>query len=134
MSMTLAAPTQPLSGASTRTNFKRIAWTRYRAAKPGIPAEGRSIQLQTFVDANGPRRRRINMKATVTEVSVSDLMDDIRSIIQITYPSDMLEFAEAFSKHLEYALSNSHCTTIVSGLKDSGGTCRGGIVISFGPR
>ena len=46
----------------------------------------------------------------------------------------MLEFAEAFSKQLEYALSNSHCTTIVSGLKDFGGTYRGEVVISFGPR
>jgi hypothetical protein len=62
------------------------------------------------------------------------LMDEIRSITQITYSSDVFEFAEAFSKHLEYALSNSHCTTIVSGLKDSGGTYRGEIVISFGPR
>jgi hypothetical protein len=131
---TQAAPTQPLRGTSTRTNFERIAWTRYRAAKPGIPAEGRSIQLQTFVDANGPRRRSINIKGTVTEMSVSDLMDEIRSITQITYSSDVFEFAEAFSKHLEYGLSNSHCTTIVSGLKDSGGTYRGEIVIPFGPR
>ena len=74
------------------------------------------------------------MKGTVTEMSVSDLMDEIRSIIQFTYSSDTFEFVEAFSKHLEYALSNSHCTAIVSGLKDSGGTCRGEIVISFGPR
>ena len=131
---TQAAPAEPLRGTSTRTNFKRIAWTRYRAAKPGIPAEGRSIHLQTFVDANGPRRRSINMKGTVTEMSVSDLMDEIRSIIQITYPSDRLEFAKALSMHLEYALSNSHCVTIVCGLKDSGGTYRGEIVISFGPR
>lgn len=131
---TQAAPTQPLRGTSTRTNFKRIAWTRYRAAKRGVPAEGRSIHLQTFVDANGPRRRSINMEGTVTEVSVSDLMDEIRSITQITYSSDMLEFAEAFSKHLGYALSNSHCTTIVSGLKDAEGTYRGELVISLGPR
>ena len=74
------------------------------------------------------------MEGTVTETSVFDLMDEIRSITRINYPSDMLEFGEAFSKELEYALSNSHCTTIVSGLKDSGGTCRGEIVISFGPR
>ena len=131
---TQAAPTQPLGGTSTRTNFERIAWTRYRAAKPGIPAEGRSIQLQTFVDANGPRRRSISMEGTVTEISVFDLMDEIRSIIRITYRSEMFEFAEALSKDLEYALSNSHCTTIVSGLKDSGGTYRGELVISFGPR
>ena len=131
---TEAAPAQPLGGTFAHTNFKRIAWTRYRAAKPGIPAEGRSIHLQTFVDANGPRRRSINMKGTVTELSVFDLMDEIRSIIRITYSSDRFEFAEAFSKHLEYALSKSHCTTIGSGLKDSGGTYRGEIVISFGPR
>ncbi len=131
---TQAAPAQSLRGTSTRTNFKRIAWTRYRAAKPGIPAEGRSIQLQTFVDANGPRRRSINIKGVVMEMSVSDLMDEIRFITQITYSSDMFEFAETFSKHLEYALSNSHRTTIVSGLKDSGGTYRGEIAISFGPR
>jgi hypothetical protein len=135
LDLTQAAPTQPLRGTSIRTNCKRIAWTRIRrSAKPGIPAEGRSIHLQTFFDANGPRRRSINMKGTVTEMSVSDLMDEIRSITQITYSSDMFEFAEALSTHLEYALSNSHCTTIVSGLKDSGGTYRGEIVISFGPR
>ena len=130
---TQAAPTQPLRGISTRTDFKRIAWTRYRVAKPGVPAEGRSIHLQTFVDANGPKRRGINMVGTVTEISVSDLMDEIRVIIRISYPSDMFEFSEALSKNLEHALSNSHCTTIVSGLKDSGGTYRGEIVISFGP-
>jgi hypothetical protein len=131
---TQAAPTQPLRGTSTRTEFKRIAWTRYRAAKPGIPAEGRSIRLQTFVDVNAPRRRSINMVGTVTETSVSDLMDDIRSIIQSTYPSDMFEFAEALSMQLEYALSKSHCTTIVSALTDSKGAYRGDLVISFGPR
>jgi hypothetical protein len=130
---TQAAPTQPLRGTSTRTNFKRIPWTRYRAAKPGFPAEGRSVQLQTYVDANGPKRRSIILLGTVTEISGSDLMDDIRSIIQITYPSDMFEFAEALSNHLEYALSNSHCTTIVSELTNSEGTHRGEIVVSFGP-
>ena len=132
--MIMTSPTQPLQGNPTRTIFKRVAWKRYRAAKQGVPAEGRSIHLQTFVDANGPKRRGINMEGTVTEMSVSDLMDEIRSITQITYPSDMLELDETFSKHLEYALSNSHCTTIVNGLKDSGGTCRGVIAISFGPR
>ena len=131
---TQAALIQPLRGTSTRPVFKRIAWSRYRAAIPGIPAEGRSVHLQTFVDANGPKRRGINMEGTVTEVPISDLMDEIRSIIRIAYSPDILEFAEAFSKQLEYALSNSHCTTIVSGLKDSRGTCRGEIVISFGPR
>ena len=135
LDLTQAAPAEPLGGSSTRTNSKRIAWTRIRrSAKPGFPAEGRSIHLQTFVDARGPKRQSISMEGTVTEISVFDLMDEIRSIIRITYSSDMFEFAEAFSKHLEYALSNSHCTTIGSGLKDSGGTYRGEIVISFGPR
>jgi hypothetical protein len=106
-----------------------VGWS----VKPGRPAVGRSIHLQTFVEAIG-QRGSINMEGTVTETSVSDLMDEIRSITQITYSSDVFEFAEAFSKHLEYGLSNSHCTTIVSGLKDSGGTYRGEIVISFGPR
>jgi hypothetical protein len=129
-----AAPAEPLGGTSICTNFQRIAWARYRAARPGCRAEGRSIQLQTFVDANGPRRRRINRKGTVTEISGSHLMGEIRSLIQITYPSDMFEFDEDFSRHLEYALSTSHCTTIVSGLKDSGGTYRGEIVVSFGSR
>jgi hypothetical protein len=134
LDLTQGAPTQPLPGTSTRTNFKRIAWSRYRAAQPGIPAEGRSIHLQTFVHANGPKRRGITMQGAVTETSVSDVMDEIRSITEIHYPSDMLEVDEAFSKHLEYALSNSHRTTIVTGLRDSGGTYRGEIVISFGPR
>ena len=70
----------------------------------------------------------------MTGISVFDLMDEIRAIIRITYRSEMFEFAEALSKNLESALSNSHCTAIVSGLKDSGGTCRGDIVISLGPR
>jgi hypothetical protein len=132
LDLTQAAPTEPLRGTST---CKRIAWTRSRgSAKPGFPAEGRSIHLQTFVDANGPKRRSINMEGIVTETSVPDLMDEIRSITQIAYPSDMLEFDEAFSKYLESALSQSHCTTIVSGLKDSGGTYRGELVLSFGPR
>lgn len=74
------------------------------------------------------------MEGTVTEISVFDLMDEIRSIIRITYRSEMFEFAEAFSKDLEYALSNSHCTTIVSGLKNSEGADRGILAISFGPR
>lgn len=130
---TQAAPTQPLRGTSTRTIFKRITWTRYSAAKPGFPAEGRSIHLQTFVDANGPKRRSINIVGTMTETSVSDLMDEIRSITRITYPSDMFEFAEALSRRLEHGLSNSHRTTIVSGLKDSEGIYRGDLVISFGP-
>ena len=43
------------------------------------------------------------MEGTVTETSVSDPIDEIRSVIRITYPSDMFEFAEALSKHLEYA-------------------------------
>jgi hypothetical protein len=128
-------PTQAatLPGTSTRTNFKRIEWTRAGAVKPGRLAVGRSIHLQTFVESIGPRRRSINMVGTVTETSVSDLMDDIRSIIQSTYPSDMFEFAEALSMQLEYALSKSHCTTIVNALKDSEGTCHGELVISFGP-
>ena len=130
LDLTQGAPSQPLRG----TSFKRIARTRYRVTKLGVPAEGRWIHLQTFVDANGPKRRSINMVGIVTETSVSDLMDEIRSTTQITYSSDMFEFFEAFSKHLEYALSNSHCVTIVCGLKDSGGTYRGEIVISFGPR
>lgn len=131
---TQAAPAQPLRGNSTRTIFKRIAWSRYRAAKQVTPADGRSIHLQTIVDANGPKRRSINMQGTVEEISVSDLMDEIRSITRISYPSDNFELADVFSKHLEYALSNSHCTTIVSGLKDSGGTYRGELVVSLGPR
>ena len=89
---------------------------------------------QTFVDTNGPKRRSTHMVGTVTETSVFDLMDQIRSIIQINYPSDMLEFDEAFSKDLEYALSNSHRTTMVSGLKDSEGADRGFLAISFGFR
>lgn len=132
--MIMTSPTQPLRGNSTRTIFKRVAWTRYRAAKPGVPAEGRSIHLQTFVDARGPKGRNISMEGTVTEMSAFDLMDEIRSIIRITYRSEMCEFAEAFTRDLEYALSNSHCTTIVSGLNDSEGACRGVIAISFSPR
>ena len=131
---THAAPTQPLRGTFTRTNFKRIAWRRYRAAKPGCRAEGRSIHLETFVDANGPKCRSISIEGTVTEISVFDLMDEIRSIIRITYRSERFEFTEAFSKDLEYALSNSHRTTIVSGLKNSEGADRGVVAISFGPR
>lgn len=129
-------PTQaaPLPGTSTRTNFKRIEWTRARAVKPGRPAVGRSIHLQTFVEATGPKRRSTNMEGIVTETSASALMDEIRSIIQITYPSDSLECAEGLSMHLEYALSTFHCTTIVSALKDSDATYRGELVISFGPR
>ena len=134
LDLTQAAPTQPLRGTFIHTNFKRIAWMRCRAANPGIPAEGRSIHLQTFVDANGPKRRSISMAGTVTETSVSHLMDEIRSLIQITYPSDVFEFDEDFSKHLEYALSNCHWTTLVNGLKDSKGTYRGELAISFGPR
>ena len=135
LDLTQAAPIEPRRETSTGTNFKRIAWTRIRhSAKPGVPAEGRSIRLQTFVDANGPKRRSINLQAIVTETSVSDLMDEIRSIIRINYPSDMLEFDEAFSKDLEYALSNSHFTTMVSGLKNSEGADRGFLAISFGPR
>lgn len=107
---------------------------RREAAESGVPSEGRSICLQTFVHANGSKRRGINMEGAVTETSGSDLMDDIRSITQINCASDMLEFDEAFSKDLEYALSNSHCTTIVSGLKDVKVTCCGEIVVSFGPR
>lgn len=116
---------------STRTNF--IAWTRYRAAGRGVRAEGRSIHLQTYVDANGPKRRSINMEGALAEISVSDLTDEIRSIIQITYPSDKFELAEALSKHLGYALSNSHRMTIVIQLNDSEGTYRGELVLSFGP-
>lgn len=130
---TQAAPSQPLRGTSTRTNFKRIPWTRHRAARRGVPAEGRSIHLQTYVDANGPKRRSINMEGTVTGISVSDLTDEIRSIIQIIYPSDKFELAEALSKHLEYALSNSHRMTIVMQLNDSEGTYRGELILSFGP-
>ena len=129
-----AAPAEPPGGTSTRTNFKRIAWTRYRAMKPGWRAERRSIQLQTFVDANGPKCRSISIEGTVTEISVFDLMDEIRSIIRINYRSEMFEFAGAFSKDIEYALSHSHCTTIVSGLKNSEGADRGVVAISFGPR
>jgi hypothetical protein len=104
-----------------------VGWS----VKPGRPAVGRSIHLQTFVEAIG-QRGSINMEGTVTETSVSDLMDEIRSIIQITYPSDRLEFAGALSRHLEYALGTSHCTTVVSALKDSKGDYRGELVISFG--
>ena len=135
LDLTQAAPIEPRRETSTGTNFKRIAWTRIRhSAKPGVPAEGRSIRLQTFVGANGPKYRSISMEGAVTEISAFDLMDEIRSIIRINYPSDMFEFDEPFSKDLEYALSSSHRTTMVSGLKNSEGADRGFLAISFGPR
>ena len=73
------------------------------------------------------------MEGTVTETSVSDPIDEIRSVIRITYPSDMFEFAEALSKHLEYAPLQLPLHDHRERIEDSEGAYRGELVIPFGP-